>query len=73
VELRRPHLGYVAAPVRVVSLETAEPRPDDVILLSVPGTHHRHADLRALVARRPWRLLREFRHEEALVAVYARG
>ena len=71
VELTRPYVGYVRRPVPVVALAAAD--PDDVILLSVPGTHHHLRTLQAEAERHRWRLIRSFQHGESLVALFARS
>jgi hypothetical protein len=73
VQLSRPFLGYVKRPVPVASLETDAPAADDVVVVSVPGTHHDHTSLRAEVERKQWRLIRQFQHDGAVVGVYRRG
>jgi hypothetical protein len=73
LQLSQPYLGYVTRPVTVIPLEAANPAPDDVIVLSVPGTHHQRTQLQAYAERHHWRLIREFQQETSLVAVFARG
>jgi hypothetical protein len=73
VQLSRPFLGYVRRPVPVASLEKDAPAADDVIVVSVPGTHLDHTSLRAEVERKLWRLIRQFQDDGAVVGVYRRG
>jgi hypothetical protein len=73
LQLTQPYLGYVKRPVPVIPLLAADPAADDVILLSMPGTHHQPGQLQAQADRHGWRLIRRFQGEQSLVAVFARG